>query len=159
MSVRGLIGLLSLALALPAAADEKRVPVQQPGGVAVTCDVIEVWATHGAKASADPAISKTLAKRLESTLKQNELKQLSNNKVTLETKKTQALKLSKGNASITLVETVNKAQVRLTVDFNAAKGNSKQTTLVAAGDYLVVSVNQSGDAKAEAHVLAVGSCK
>src|SRR5262249_30500707 len=103
--------------------------------------------------------TKPLAKRLESTLKQNDFKQLSSNKVTLEPKKNQAIKLSKGSASITLVETVNKSQARLTVDFTSAKGNSKQTALVAAGDYVIVSVNQSKDAKAEAHVLAVGSCK
>jgi hypothetical protein len=151
------VSLVALrALAAPATADEKPVPVQQ--SVAVTCDVVEVWATHG-KGSADPAINKTLAKRLESTLKQNDFKQLSSNKATLEPKKNQAIKLSKGSASITLVETVNKSQARLTVDFASAKGNSKQTALVAAGDYVIVSVNQSNNPKAEAHVLAVGSCK
>jgi hypothetical protein len=147
--------VISIVLAAPASADDKR-PMQ--GGVSVTCEVVEVWATHG-KGSVDPAIGKPLAKRLESTLRQNDFKQQSSNKVTLESKKANTLKLSKGNASITLVETVNKSQARLQVDFSAAKGNSKQTALVAAGDYVIVSVNQSTDAKAEAHVLAVGSCK
>jgi hypothetical protein len=162
MSLRGLLGLaLTIAaLAAPADADEsdKRRPVQQPGSVSVTCDVVEVWATHG-KGAADPAISKQLAKRLEQTLKQNDFKQLSSNKVTLETKKAQTLKLAKGTGAITLIETVNKSQARITVEFTAAKGKSTATQLVAAGDWVVASVNQSNDPKAEAHVLAVGSCK
>jgi hypothetical protein len=164
MNLRGLAGLLA-SLAFTAAApadadkaDSKPIPIDQPAVVSVTCEVVEVWATHG-KGTVDPGISKQLAKRLGATLKQNDFKQQSSNKATLETKKAQTIKLSKGNASITLVETVNKSQARLTVDFTSAKGNSKQTTLVSAGDYLIVSVNQSNDPKAEAHVLAVGSCK
>lgn len=159
------IALLAILAASPLAFADKpevpekprRLPAQQPA-VAVTCDVFEVWATHG-KGSADPAISASLAKRLGATLKQNDFKLQSSNKAALAAKKAESIKLSKGTATVTLVETVNKSQVRLTVDFNAAKGNSKQTTLVAAGDYVIVSVNQSSAANAEAHVLAVGSCK
>jgi hypothetical protein len=132
-------------------------PTQQPA-VSVTCEVAEVWATHG-KGSADPAINKTLAKRLGASLKQNDFKQASSKQVSLTAKKAESIKLAKGSATITLIETVNKSQVRLTVDFNAAKGNSKQTTLVSAGDYVIVSVNQSNAPTAEAHVLAVGACK
>jgi hypothetical protein len=163
MNLRGLVGfvaLLAMTATAPADADKldsRRLPAQQPAAVSVTCDVVEVWATHGK--GSDAGIDKQLAKRLGATLKQNDFKQLSSNKATLETKKAQTLKLSKGNASITLIETVNKSQARLTVDFTSVKGNSKQTTLVSAGDYLIVSVNQSNDPKAEAHVLAVGSCK
>lgn len=148
---------------LPAMADKadlpvapKPRPVQQP--VTVTCDVFEVWATHG-KGTVDPAINKQLAKRLGASLKQNDFKLQSNKSTALTAKKAEAIKLSKGSATITLIETVNKTQARLSVDFNAAKGNSKQTVSVSAGDYVVISVNQSGDATAEAHVLAVGSCK
>ena len=152
MSLRTLIGLgITIALAAPATADE-------PKKVSVTCDVVEVWATHG-KGVADPALAKQLVKRFEQTLKQNEFKQLSSNKVTLETKKSQTLKLAKGSGAITLIETVNKSQARLTVAFSAVKGKSTATQLVAGGDWVVASVNQSNDAKAEAHVLAVGSCK
>ncbi len=133
-------------------------PVQQPA-VAVTCDVFEVWATHG-KGTVDPAIPKKLADRLTNTLKQNDMKLLSNKSVTLTPKKTEALRLSKGSATITLVETVNKTQARITVAFTAAKGTATDTRLVAAGDWVVTSVNQSKDAAtSEAHVLAVGSCK
>jgi hypothetical protein len=146
---------LMIGLAAPAVADD---PKKAPA-VSVTCDVVEVWATHG-KGAADPAISKQLAKRLEATLKQNDFKQLSSNKVTLEIKKSQTLKLAKGSGAITLIETVNKSQARLTVDFTAAKGKkSTATQLVAGGDWVVASVNQSNDPKAESHVLAVGSCK
>lgn len=156
--------ILALVMATsPALADKadlpvapKPRPVQQT--VAVTCDVAEVWATHG-KGSADPAINATLAKRLGASLKQNDFKLQSNKSVSLTAKKAESVKLSKGSATITLVETINKTQARLSVDFNAAKGNSKQTVTVAAGDYVVVSVNQSKDANAEAHVLAVGNCK
>jgi hypothetical protein len=160
--------LLAVVAASPLAIADKpdvpeksrRLPAQQPA-VAVTCDVAEVWATHGkdGKGNVDPAINATLAKRLGASLKQNDFKLQSSNKASLTAKTAQSIKLSKGTATITLVETVNKSQVRLTVDFNAAKGNSKQTTLVAAGDYVIVSVNQSSAATAEAHVLAVGSCK
>jgi hypothetical protein len=143
--------------ATPALADKPR-PVQQPTAVAVTCEVFEVWATHG-KGDVDASINKQLAKRLGASLKQNDFKLTSNKQVALTAKKAESIKLSKGSASITLVETVNKSQLRLNVDFNAAKGNSKQVVTVAAGDYVIVSVNQSGDAKADAHVLAVGSCK
>ncbi len=153
-----------LALATPAMADKADVPampkprpVQQPP-VTVTCDVFEVWATHG-KGTVDPTINKQLAKRLGASLKQNDFKLESNKSTALTAKKPEAIKLSKGSATITLIETVNKTQARLSVDFNAAKGNSKQTVSVSAGDYVVVSVNQSGAANAEAHVLAVGSCK
>ncbi|MBA2544179.1 MAG: hypothetical protein H0V17_31330 [Deltaproteobacteria bacterium] len=135
----------------------RRVPAQQPA-IAVTCDVFEVWATHG-KGAADPAINKVLLKRLENSLKQTEFKLQSSTKAALPAKKAESIKLAKGTATITLIETVNKSQVRLTVDFNAAKGNSKQTTLVSAGDYVIVSANQSNAPNAEAHVLAVGSCK
>lgn len=158
--IRHPLALLVL-LAAPAWADSPDrapapLPVQQP--VSVTCDVVEVWASHG-KGTVDPAINKVLAKRLEASLKQNDLKLQSSKQAVLTAKKSETIKLSKGSATITLVETVNKSQLRLNVDFNAAKGNSKQNVLVAAGDYVIVSVNQSADAKAEAHVLAVGSCK
>ncbi len=159
------LALLALLAASPAFADKtdtqlppKPRPVQQPTAPAVTCEVFEVWATHG-KGVVDAAINKQLAKRLGASLKQNDFKQLSTTSASLTPKTAQSIKLSKGNASITLVETVNKSQLRLDVNFNAAKGNSKQVVTVAAGDYVIVSVNQSGDAKTEAHVLAVGSCK
>lgn len=155
------LALLALLAASPAFADKTDVkprPVQQPTAPAVTCEVFEVWATHG-KGEVDAAINKQLAKRLGASLKQNDFKQLSTKSASLTPKTAQSIKLSKGNASITLVETVNKSQLRLDVNFNAAKGNSKQVVTVAAGDYVIVSVNQSGDAKTEAHVLAVGSCK
>ena len=153
-----------LAAASPAMADKADVPalpkprpVQQPT-VAVTCEVFEVWASHG-KGNVDGAINKQLAKRLETSLKQNDFKLQSSNQAALAPKKAQSIKLAKGSATITLIETVNKTQARMQVDFNAVKGNSKQTVLVAAGDYVIIGVNQSGDAKADAHVLAVGGCK
>ncbi len=159
-----LAGLAILAASSIAIADKpdvfekpKRVPAQQPA-VAVTCEVFEVWASHG-KGVVDPAINKMLAKRLGNSLKQTDFKLTSNTKAALTAKKAEAIKLAKGSATLTLIETVNKSQARLTVDFNAAKGNSKQTVLVSAGDYVIVTVNQSGEPTAEAHVLAVGSCK
>jgi hypothetical protein len=156
--VLSILAASSIAIADPDVPEQpKRVPAQQP--VTVTCEVAEVWATHGKAPKADPAINKQLAKRLGNSLKHNVFKLESNNNAALVAKKAQSIKLAKGTATITLIETVNKSQARLTVDFNAAKGNSKQTVLVSAGDYVIVSVNQSGDATADAHVLAVGSCK
>jgi hypothetical protein len=140
-----------------APATPKPRPVQQPGP-SVTCEVVEVWASHG-KGDVDPAINKTLAKRLGASLKQNDFKQQSSKQATLTAKKPEAIKLAKGSATITLIETVNKTQARMSVDFTAAKGKSQQTVSVSAGDYVIVSVNQSGDPKADAHVLAVGGCK
>ncbi len=156
--------LALLAAASPAMADDvpampfKPRLVQQQPAVAVTCEVFEVWASHG-KGNVDGAINKQLAKRLETSLKQNDFKLQSSNQAALAPKKAQSIKLAKGSATITLIETVNKTQARMQVDFNAVKGNSKQTVLVAAGDYVIIGVNQSGDAKADAHVLAVGGCK
>ena len=82
-----LLGAL-LALATPAMADKadlpvtpKPRPVQQPP-VTETCDVFEVWATHG-KGTVDPAINKQLGKRLGASLKQNDFKLESNKSTTL----------------------------------------------------------------------------
>ena len=147
------IGLLSVSAA-PALADGPAHP-----SVSVACDVYEIWASHG-KGTIDPKVPKKLAHRLGNTLKQNDFKLQSHNKVTLATKKPHVLKLARGSATITLIETVNKAQARLTVDFTAAnKLKSNTTQLVSAGDWVVSSVNQASSANAEAHVLAVGSCK
>jgi hypothetical protein len=156
------LAAIALTLSTSAFADEPKqekrpTPVQNT--VSITCDVVEVWASHG-KGTVDPAIAPRLAKQLQNTLKQNDLKQQSASKVTLTPKKPENLKLGKGSATITLVETVNKAQARITVDFNAAKGKATDTRLVAAGDWVVTSVNQSKDAAtADAHVLGVGNCK
>jgi hypothetical protein len=158
------LAAFALVVSTTASADEPKQekrpkPADSPAGVSVTCEVVEVWASHG-KGTVDPKIDPRLAKQLGNTLKQSDLKQLSANKVTLTAKKAEPAKLAKGSATITLVETVNKAQARITVDFNAAKGNAKDTRLVAAGDWVVTSVNQSKDAAtADAHVLGVGNCK
>jgi len=161
MSIRGPLATIVVCatsmLALPTRAD---TPTQQaPAAVTVSCSVYEIWASHG-KGTIDAKLPKQLGHRLTNTLKQNDFKLLSHSQTTLATKKPQTLKLGKGTATITLVETVNKAQARLTVDFMAAnKLKSSATQLVSAGDWVVTSANQSNAANADAHVLAVGSCK
>ncbi len=160
---RGVLLSIVLAVLTPfsAAADDSKAPAQAPpaprAAVQVSCSLIEIWASHG-KAAIDPAIPKQLEKRLSNNFKWTEYKQLSSTTSTLAKKKPEAVKLSKGSATITLVELVDKSQVRLTVAFNAAKGASSQTQLVAAGDWVTTVVNQSKDANADAHLLAV-SCK
>ena len=154
------LAAIALLVSTSASADEPKrpTPTQQPS-VSVSCDVIEVWASHG-KGNVDQKIAPRLAKQLQNTLKQSDLKQESSTKVTLSAKKAESIKLGKGSATITLVETVNKAQLRITVDFNAAKGKATDTRLVAAGDWVVTSVNQTKDpATGDAHVLGVGNCK
>lgn len=155
------LGLALVILsATPALADEakKPTPVQQPA-VTVSCDWLEIWATHG-KGTVDPKIPPKVATKLGSIIKQNDYKLLANGSVTLTAKKGEALKLAKGTANVTLLNTVNKNAARLTIDFTAAnKLNSSSTQTVSAGDWLAPSVNQSTSPTAEAHVLAVGNCK
>ncbi len=157
---RGVLISIAVLVLLPmtASADEpaaKKIPAPAP--VQVSCDVVEIWASHG-KATIDPAIPKQLASRLTNNFKWTEYKQLSSVTKTIEKKKPEAVKLAKGSATVTLVEIVDKSQVRLTVGFNAAKGASTQTQLVAAGDWVTTAVNQSKEPNADAHLLAV-SCK
>jgi hypothetical protein len=134
-------------------ADKKLVPVQSP--VTATCDVFEIWGAFG-KGGADPAIPKRLAKRLDDNLKFTEYKLLSNNSTTLEKKKAETIKLKKGNATITLVEIVDKSNVRLNINF---KGVSRGTVTVAGGDWHTTVAKESNKPDAEGHVLAVGNCK
>jgi hypothetical protein len=134
--------------------DKKLVPVQSP--VTATCDVFEIWGAFG-KGGADPAIPKRLAKRLDDNLKFTEYKLLANNSTSLEKKKAEAIKLKKGgNATITLVEIVDKSNVRLNINF---KGVSRGTVTVAGGDWHTTVAKESNKPDAEGHVLAVGNCK
>ncbi|MEO8705113.1 MAG: hypothetical protein ABI867_33980 [Kofleriaceae bacterium] len=155
MKVRALAIVLAL-ISVPAAAD-KLAPVQQPA-VQVTCDLIEIWGSHG-KGGMDAAIGKSLASRLTSTLKQTEFKQLSTQSKTIEKKKPTTVKLGKGSATVNLIETVDRSQARITVDFTAAKGiKTSAQQLVSGNDWIVVAANQSKDPNPDAHILAV-SCK
>jgi hypothetical protein len=162
MKVRGVLSVVVCALlAGPAIADEasksKMIPVQQPA-VSVTCDLIEIWGSYG-KSGMDGAIGKSLASRLTSTLKQTEFKQLSTQSKTIEKKKAATVKLSKGSATVNLIEIVDRAQARITVDFTAAKSiKSSAQQLVSGNDWIVVAANQSKDPNPDAHILAI-SCK
>src|SRR5687768_12349664 len=144
-----------VALALPASADppkqvEKKVPVQSP--VTATCDVYEIWGSFG-KGGADTAIPKRLAKRLDDILKFTEYKLLANHATTFEKNKAVPIKLKKGgNATITLVEIVDKSNARLNINF---KGVAKGTITVAGGDWNTHVAKESNKADAEGHVLAV----
>ena len=155
------IALVVLA-ATPAlvSADEakKPTPVDQPT-VSATCDWFEIWATHG-KGTVDAKLPPKVATKLGSLIKQNDYKVLGSGNVSMPAKTGVAVNLAKSNATVTLVETVDKAEVRLTIDFTAAnKLKSSSTQKVAAGDWLAASVNQSTSPTAEAHVLVVGACK
>lgn len=161
MKVRGAAISFALAavFAVPVRADrtEKMIPAQQPT-VQVTCELIEIWGSHG-KGAMDPAIGKSLAARLTSTLKQTEFKQLSTQNKTIEKKKPATVKLTKGSAMVNLIEVVDKSQARMTVDFTAAKAIKTGTQqLISGNDWIVVAANQSKDPNPDAHILAV-SCK
>jgi NADH:ubiquinone oxidoreductase subunit C len=165
MKVRGIcFSIVIAAVAVtPAAADdvarklENKLPAQQAPAVTVACEIVEIWATHG-KGGIDSEISKQLATRLTNNLKQTEYKQLSRTTKTLEKKKAETVKLKKGSAVLTFIELVDKAQIRLKVDFAAAKGTASAQPLFAGGDWVTVAANQSTNPKPDAHILAV-SCK
>lgn len=134
-----------------------RFPAQQPTPVTVTCEFVEVWGASppGGKGQIDPALPKTLGGKLAKVKQWTDYKQLSTTTKTLEQKKDEKLKLSKGSAVVSFIEIVDKSKVRLSIDFESAKGKATQKQLVAAGDWVTTAVQQpNGDG----HLLA-GSCK
>ncbi|HWO23966.1 MAG TPA: hypothetical protein VNO30_34725 [Kofleriaceae bacterium] len=166
MSVRFWLGLIvSSALALPALADApaKAIPAQAPAApLAVSCDFVEISATKGKAAgpSIDPKLGpvEKKLKKAPFSPQWNEFKLLAQATKKLEKKKTEPIALKQGAATATLVETVDKSKVRITVTIDNAKGKQvvNQTTLLDAGDYVIhTQVLPPND---DGHLLAV-TCK
>ncbi|MBX3161577.1 MAG: hypothetical protein KF773_36790 [Deltaproteobacteria bacterium] len=125
---------------------------------AVACSFYEVEATSGKTPSVDSGIDALLAKRLQKgAFKQwNTFKLLSKLPKSLEKKKTEKLPLKQGGGQATLVEIVDKSQIRMTFAIDDGKGKTlaSSTQTVDAGDWLIVVVEQPD----KGHILA-GTCK
>ncbi|HEU0032420.1 MAG TPA: hypothetical protein VFQ53_17430 [Kofleriaceae bacterium] len=150
---------LVAALAAPAVADTARADRPRPmqaNQVEVGCDFIEIVATSGKDASVDGEL-KPLEKRLKRLKNWNQFKQASKTTKTLATKKPEKLKLKNFTATATLVEVVNKSQVRLNLELEDGKGKvvANQTQLVSAADWVITAyVQTNGDG-----YLLAASCK
>jgi hypothetical protein len=126
--------------------------------VTADCDFVEISARTGDK----PAIDGEL-KPLEKKLKKppfstwNQFKLLGHTQKALAKKKLEPISLKTGSATATLVETVDKSKVRLTVTIDDAKGKQvvNNTTAVEAGDYVIYVHPLPGN---EGHLLSV-TCK
>ena len=125
---------------------------------AVSCSFFEVEGSSGKAVSVDGGIDAVLAKRLQQgQFKQwNTFKLLSKLPKSLEKKKTEKLPLKQGSGQATLVEIVDKSQVRMTFAIDDGKGKTlaSSTQTVDAGDWLIVVVDTPG----KGHILA-GTCK
>ncbi len=126
--------------------------------VTADCDFLEISARSGDK----PAIDGEL-KPLEKKLKKppfsawNQFKLLGHAQKPLAKKKPEPIGLKTGSATATLIETVDKSKVRLTVTIDDAKGKRvvNNTTAVEAGDYVIYGYPLPGN---EGHLLSV-TCK
>jgi Flp pilus assembly secretin CpaC len=164
MSVRASLAvLLLLAGSAHADRDHLKRPINvkkdiaQAPAVKVTCDVIEISASTGKEASIDPAIKKLEKKLRAQPWTFNQYKLLSTGSKTLEKGKQENLGLKEGVGTATLVETVDKSKVRLTItEEHGGKRLINNTTTIAAGDWLIqghpVPPNKDG------HLVAI-SCK
>ena len=149
---RSLFAGLALAAALVAA------PGLTRADVTADCDFLEISAKAGDK----PAIDGEL-KPLEKKLKKppfgswNQFKLLGHTQKALAKKKQEPIPLKSGSATATLVETVDKSKVRLTVTMDDAKGKQvvNNTATVEAGDYVIYVHSLP---HGEGHLLSV-SCK
>lgn len=125
---------------------------------AVNCDFFEVEATAGKTPAVDPGIDGVLAKRFAkgSFKVWNTFKMLSKASRPLQKKKTEKLPLKQGSSQATLVEIVDKSQIRmtLTIDDPSGKTLASSTQTVEAGDWVMVVVEE----KDHGHILA-GTCK
>ena len=144
-----------LAIAVAALAGAPR-PAR--ADVTADCDFLEISARTGEP----PAIDGEL-RPLEKKLKKppfsawNQFKLLGHTQKALAKKKPEPLGLKTGSATATLVETVDKSKVRLTVTIDDAKGKRvvNNTTAVEAGDYVIYGYPLPGN---EGHLLSV-TCK
>ena len=157
---RALVAALSIvAFAASAGADaqKKTKKVAQAPTVKVTCDVVEIAASTGKEASIDGSL-KALEKKLKKQpWSYNQYKQLSKSNKTLEKGKAASLDLKDGSGTATLVEIVDKSNVRVSVtEDHGGKRVVNATQNMAAGDWLIlghpVPPNKDG------HLVAL-SCK
>jgi hypothetical protein len=150
-----------LALVVSAAAAAAAVlaaPGRARAEVTATCNFLEISARSGDK----PVIDGEL-RPLEKKLKKpplstwNQFKLLSRSDKTLAKKKPESIGLKTGSATATLVETVDKSKVRLTVTMADARGKEvvNNTTAIEGGDWVIYVHPLPGN---EGHVLSV-SCK
>ena len=145
---RGWLALVVLMLGPPAFAQAPKVD----------CDLIEIAAKQGDKASIDSDLKPIEAKL--SAYKFNQFTLLGKTHHSLAKQKDEPIKLKMGSASITFIEIVDKSKVRLKITLDDANGkrqvNASQFTVEAA-DYLVFGYPISKDKK-DGHLLAL-TCK
>ena len=108
--------------------------------VTADCEFLEISAKTGDKAAIDAElgpVEKKLKKAPFSTW--NQFKLLSRSKKSLAKKKVEPIGLKIGAATATLVEIVDKSQVRLAIAIDDQKGKQvvTNTTTIAAGDYMI----------------------
>ena len=141
--------LAGLALAIAAALIAPRTA---RADVTADCEFLEISAKGGDK----PAIDADL-KPLEKKLKKPPLSTWTHFKLLSRSQKVEAIPLKIGSATATLVETVDKSKVRLTVTIDDQKGKQvvSNTTLVEAGDYVIMVHELPNN---EGHLLSV-TCK
>jgi hypothetical protein len=149
-----LTGIAALALIGLGGLGAQRAAAQP----AVSCSFYEVEASSGKAPTVDAGIDGVLAKRFgKGAFKQwNTFKLLSKLPKSLQKKKTEKLPLKQGSGQATLVEIVDKSQVRMTFAIDDGKGKTlaSSTQTVEAGDWLIVVV----EAPDRGHILA-GTCK
>jgi hypothetical protein len=147
-----------LALVAAAAAALLTAPRHATADVTADCDFLEISAKSGDK----PAIDGEL-KPLEKKLKKppfstwNQFKLLAHVEKALAKKKPESIPLKTGTHTATLVETVDKSKVRLTVAMKDARGKEvvNNTTAIEGGDYVIYVHPLPGN---EGHLLSV-TCK
>ncbi|MBA3821124.1 MAG: hypothetical protein H0X17_19725 [Deltaproteobacteria bacterium] len=160
-----LIGLglgMGLVPATAAAEPAKQGPkpgkqIAQAPVVKVTCEFLEISAATSKDASLDPALKHVEKKLAKQPWSFNQYKLLSRLEKSLEKGKTEALAFKSGSGTATLVETIDRTKVRLTVtEDHGGKRVVNNTTTLAAGDWLIVGHPVPGSK--DGHLVAV-SCK
>jgi hypothetical protein len=146
---RGVMAML--VVAAPASAQPK-APAPH-----ADCDLIEVSAKQGDKASIDADL-KPIEKKL-TAYSFNQFTSLGKTSKSFAKQKEETVKLKLGTVGVTFIEIVDKSKVRLKVTIDDASGNRRVNTQVTVegGDYLVVGYPISKDKK-DGHLLAL-TCK
>lgn len=154
---RLVIAVLVIAASARAAGAQPKDPGPSAAPSA-TCDILEISASSGDKPSVDAQLDKLKKKFKKPPFSSwNQFKLLMQTDKTLGMRKTEAIKLTHGAASITFNGVVNKSQVRLNVSLDDDKGKNivNTSTTVEAGDYLVYGHSLPNN---DGHLLAL-TCK
>jgi hypothetical protein len=112
--------------------------------VTTGCDFLEISAKTGAKPVIDAELAPVEKKLKKPPLSSwNQFKLLSSSHRALAKKKAETIGLKIGSATVTLIEIVDKAKVRLNITVDDGKGKqvANNTATVEPGDY-VIYVNE-----------------